>query len=88
MWQGSAVYRCVLCGASMTTAGTREDKLYKCSETPHVSRKQALLDEYLDALVIGRLGAPMHTWCSTQRRWICRRSGAKVMRCGADWTLW
>lgn len=57
--QGAGVYRCGKCGASMKTIkahGIGRD--YRCAEQLHLSQKQDPLDEYVSALVVGRLSQP------------------------------
>lgn len=61
--QGTGVYRCGRCGAPMWTTRTADGRggtyrAYKCSATPHLSRRGDTLDEYIDGLVIGHLSGP------------------------------
>ncbi|WP_415639073.1 recombinase family protein [Prescottella defluvii] len=58
--QGSGVYRCGKCSATMrvlTMGRTKETsyKAYSCSASPHLSQRKDALDEFVDALVIERL---------------------------------
>lgn len=57
--QGAGVYRCGKCGAPMKTikahGGGRD---YRCAEQLHLSQKQDPLDEFVSALVVGRLSQP------------------------------
>lgn len=58
-YQGSHVYQCGKCGAPMTSIRTHGTGLdYRCSEKYHVSQRQAPLDEFVSALVVGRLSQP------------------------------
>lgn len=60
-WQGSGVYRCGKCGASMAIGrrpGYRDKPtvpVYRCSESSHLSRDAGMLDSVVSALVVGRL---------------------------------
>ncbi|UPG68788.1 recombinase family protein [Gordonia hongkongensis] len=57
--QGAGIYRCGKCDAPMKTikahGGGRD---YRCAEQLHLSQKQDPLDEFVSALVVGRLSRP------------------------------
>lgn len=64
-WQGSTVYRCGVCraigvesGMEVSRRGQNYPTVYRCARKGHNSRNQAKVDNYVDALVIGRLSAP------------------------------
>jgi DNA invertase Pin-like site-specific DNA recombinase len=61
--QGSGVYRCGKCGATMIAAAHNKSALgwtrtYTCSATKHLARDAEATDAYIDEIVIGRLSAP------------------------------
>jgi len=59
---GSGLYLCGTCGQSATSlrAGRNRDgqQVYRCRTGAHVSRVMAPVDEYVSALVVGRLRQP------------------------------
>lgn len=62
--QGSGVYRCGRCGATMVAAVHNRSRshgwrrTYTCSQSKHLGRDVEHLDAYIDELVIGRLSQP------------------------------
>jgi len=63
-YQGSGVYRCGKCGATMISAAqnhTQSDgwrRTYTCSASRHLGRDVEHLDAYVDEIVVGRLSLP------------------------------
>jgi site-specific DNA recombinase len=63
-YQGSGVYRCGKCGATMISAAhnrTQSDgwrRTYTCSASKHLGRDIEHLDAYIDEIVITRLSQP------------------------------
>jgi site-specific DNA recombinase len=63
-YQGSGVYRCGKCGATMAAAAhnrTRSGswrRTYTCSASKHLGRDVEHLDAYIDEIVIARLSEP------------------------------
>ncbi|OZC98924.1 recombinase [Rhodococcus sp. 06-221-2] len=63
-YQGSGVYLCGKCGLTMLTAsqssgkGKPKARAYRCRGGAHLARVAAPLDDYVTALVVGRLAAP------------------------------
>lgn len=59
-YQGSGVYRCGVCGGTLSVwhPASKKIRAYVCKENTHVRRQGITLDEYVDALVIGRLKQP------------------------------
>lgn len=64
-WFGSGIYRCGVCGSSDVRVSSVDGRRrYRCRNriagqpTVHVGRDAALLDEYIEALIIARLSRP------------------------------
>lgn len=64
-YQGSGVYVCGVCGATMGTASqvgsaraTERRKVYSCSQSKHLGRVAEFVDEYVSENVIARLSDP------------------------------
>ncbi|MEH6804998.1 MAG: recombinase family protein [Rhodococcus erythropolis] len=57
--QGSGVYRCGICGSTMTMTYTADGALhYRCTASAHLSRQGEALDAWIDEVVLGRLSMP------------------------------
>lgn len=60
-YQGSGIYKCGECGQRLATyvsSGTSPHRAYICPNGGHVRRQGKALDEYVNAIVVGRLSEP------------------------------
>jgi len=54
----SGVGRCGVCGGRMYGRAERRGPLYVCESSPHIGRKIAPIDDYVSAVMVGRLWLP------------------------------
>lgn len=54
----SGIATCAVCGAPMKAGVVRDIRSYRCSETPHLSRKRDDADHFVTHVVLDRLARP------------------------------